>query len=61
LIPENDDPSAVRNAVAAARSLKVLEAVPIFNNEPNVDGPDDPLDREDFCDLTRLGLWLEDR
>ena len=35
---------------------EVLEAILIFNNDPDVGGPDDPLDHEDYRDLERLGL-----
>jgi hypothetical protein len=35
---------------------EVLEAILIFDNDPDVGGPDDPLDHEDYRDLGRLGL-----
>ncbi len=34
-----------------------IEAILIFENDPQVGGPDDPLDHEDYRDLERLGLW----
>jgi len=36
---------------------QVLEAILIFKTDPEVGGPLDPLDHEDYRDLERLGLW----
>ena len=38
---------------------QVLEAISLFNNDPDMGGPDGPLDHEDYHDLPRLGLWPE--
>jgi hypothetical protein len=37
--------------------LQTIEAVLFFENDPDVGGPDDPLDHEDYRDLELLGLW----
>lgn len=34
-----------------------IEAILVYNNDPTVGGPDDPLDHEDYRDLELLGLW----
>ena len=36
---------------------QTIEAISIFNSDPDVGGPDDPLDHEDYRDLELLGLW----
>ena len=36
---------------------QTIEAVLFYHNDPNVGGPDDPLDHEDYRDLELLGLW----
>jgi hypothetical protein len=38
---------------------QVIEALLIFLNDPNVGGPDDTLDHEDYRDMELLGLWPE--
>jgi len=38
---------------------QTIEAVLFYNNDPDVGGPDDPLDHEDYRDLELLGLWPE--
>ena len=40
--------------------VQVLEAILIYNNDPDVGGPNDPLDHEDYRDLELLGLWPEE-
>jgi hypothetical protein len=39
---------------------QTIQAVIIHRNDPDVGGPDDPLDHEDYRDLERLGLWPEE-
>ena len=38
---------------------QTIEAIVVFNSDPDVGGPDDPLDHEDYRDLELLGLWPE--
>jgi len=38
---------------------QTIEAILYFYNDPEVGGPGDPLDHEDYRDLERLGLWPE--
>ena len=38
---------------------QVMEAILIFHNDPEVGGPGDPLDHEDYRDLELLGLLEE--
>ena len=37
-----------------------IEAVLYYPNHPDVGGPDDRLDHEDYRDLELLGLWPEE-
>ena len=39
------------------KARQTIEAISIFNSDPDVGGPDDPLDHEDYRDLELLGLW----
>ena len=38
---------------------QTIEAILVFNSDPDVGEPDDPLDHEDYRDLELLGLWSE--
>ncbi len=38
---------------------QAIEAIVVFKSDPDVGGPDDPLDHEDYRDLELLGLWPE--
>ncbi len=44
---------------ADRKPRQAIEAILIFNNDPDVGGPDDPIDHEDYRDLELLGLWPE--
>ena len=49
--------SCCEKCVRGGRNPKqIIEAVVTYQNDPDVGGPDDPLDQEDYRDLERLGL-----
>ena len=42
---------------AGREPRKAIESIFIFNSDPDVGGPKDPLDHEDYRDLELLGIW----
>lgn len=36
---------------------RTIETILIYQNDPDVGGPDDPLDNDDYRTLKDLGLW----